>query len=79
MANTKQDNTPPETGRQESVNTGNASNPSPHNDELTANTDAALLNDKAEKYLREAANIEDLPDAQDQQAMEEEIKKQKGQ
>ena len=79
MANTKQSNKPPEAAHQESVDTGNASNPSPHNDELTANTDAALLNERAEKYLREAANIEDLPDAQDERDMEEETKKQREQ
>lgn len=46
--------------------TGNASNPSPHNKNLDP-VKIQLLNGKAEKYLREAGNIEDEPDAQDQQ------------
>jgi hypothetical protein len=49
--------------------TGNASNPSPDNEE--SNGESQLLNKKAEKYLREVANIEDLPDAQDEQNMDE--------
>jgi len=35
-----------------------------------------LLNEKAEKYLRESGNIEDEPDAQDQQEADEIIRKQ---
>jgi hypothetical protein len=52
--------------------TGNASNPSPPKEE--SNGESQLLNKKAEKYLREVANIEDLPDAQDQQNMDETLK-----
>jgi hypothetical protein len=52
---------------------GNASNPSPHNP-LERDNDDHLLNRKAEKYIREAANIEDVPDAQDQQDMDETLK-----
>jgi hypothetical protein len=49
------------------ANTGNASNPSPHDNKMEPVGSNQLLNDKAEKYLRESANIEDEPDAQDQQ------------
>ena len=51
---------------------GNASNPSPHNDDGPAENQ--LLDKKAEKYLREVASIEDVPDAEDQQEMEDTIK-----
>ena len=51
---------------------GNASNPSPHSD-ADALAENQLLNDRAEKYLREVASIEDVPDAQDQQEMDEAI------
>ena len=34
-----------------------------------------LLNEKAEKYLRESGNIEDLPDEEDQQELDEATKK----
>jgi len=36
-----------------------------------------LLDEKAEKYLRESANIEDEPDAQDQQEADEIFKQNK--
>ena len=46
--------------------TGNASNPSPHNDRLEpAANNSQLLNERAEKYLRESASPEDYPDEQD--------------
>lgn len=51
------------------ANTGNASNPSPEADG-SKNTHQ-LLDKKAEKYLRESGNIEDMPDAQDEQDAEE--------
>jgi hypothetical protein len=51
------------------ADTGNASNPSPDNEPQKEG--GQLLDNKAEKYLREVANIEDLPDAQDQQDMDE--------
>lgn len=60
-----------------SVDTGNASNPSPHSGNLEAVNNDQLLNEKAEKYLRESANIEDQPDAQDQQEADEVIRKEK--
>jgi hypothetical protein len=43
--------------------TGNASNPSPE-DQIKPVTDQ-LLNEKAENYLREGGNIEDIPDAEE--------------
>lgn len=58
--------------------TGNASNPSPQNNELETPGNQ-LLDDKAEKYLREVASIEDVPDAQDQQEMDNIIKKETSQ
>ena len=47
--------------------TGNASNPSPRTGEPEPAATQQVLDKKAETYLRESANIEDLPDAQDQQ------------
>jgi hypothetical protein len=58
-------------GKLPAAGTGNASNPSPDNAQQKEG--GQLLDKKAEKYLREAANIEDLPDAQDQQDMDEEL------
>lgn len=52
---------------------GNASNPSPHTS-LEDGQSNQLLDKRAEKYLREVASIEDLPDAQDQEEMDETIK-----
>lgn len=60
----------PEESKKNSVNTGNASNPSPHDDTLAPAGSSQLLDEKAEKYLREVASIEDVPDAQDQQEMD---------
>ena len=48
------------------ADTGNASDPSPGNEAINKAGYTQLLETKAEKYLREAGNIEDLPDAQDQ-------------
>ena len=55
--------------------TGNASNPSEKDG--TENSGNQLLDEKAEKYLREVANIEDVPDAQDQQEMDETIEEER--
>ena len=57
------------------ANTGNASNPPPENDVFERPEGSQLLGEKAEKYLREVASIEDLPDAQDQEAMDRAIEK----
>lgn len=57
-----------------SFNTGNASNPAPDDDSLSPSPGNQLLDEKAEKYLREVASIEDVPDAQDQKEMDETLK-----
>ncbi len=62
-----------EEGKFPPTNTGNASNPSPGN-EMEQDHTHQLLDEKAEKYLRESASIEDVPDAQDQQDMDETIR-----
>ena len=68
-------NQPGETGKERlpAADTGNASNPSPGNANESEGTNQ-LLNQEAEKYLREVASIEDLPDARDQENMEESFK-----
>ena len=57
------------------ADTGNASNPTPHDKRMEPTSDKQLLNKKAEKYLRESANIEDEPDAQDELNADETIHK----
>lgn len=57
------------------ADTGNASNPSPHNNQTEPVHHDQLLGKNAEKYLRESANIEDLPDAQEQQDADDEMEK----
>jgi hypothetical protein len=54
--------------------TGNASNP-PAEQSAQPPVDKQYLNKKAEKYLRESGNIEDMPDAQEQQEADELIAK----
>jgi hypothetical protein len=56
------------------ADTGNASNP-PGHDKNREPAKNQLLNEKAEKYIREVANIEDVPDAQEQQDADEIIRK----
>lgn len=55
------------------VETGNASNPSPHKNAEPLVTEQ-IISLQGEKYLREAGNIEDEPDAQDQEEMDKTIK-----
>ena len=62
----------------EKPGTGNASNPAPHQTGYRHFDQNQVIPGQAEKYLREAGNIEDLPDATDQQDMEETIKKEQG-
>lgn len=50
--------------------TGNASNPSPEHGEVPLGP-SQLIDPKGEKYLREVANIEDVPDAQEQEEMDQ--------
>jgi hypothetical protein len=57
--------------------TGNASNPSPGDRQNEGVGEKQILNKKAEKYLREVSSIEDMPDAQDQQDMDEALNKNK--
>ena len=59
------------------ADTGNASNPSPHSKEIEPAGSNQLLNERAEKYLRESANIEDEPDPQDQLDADELFNKEK--
>lgn len=61
-----------EEGRMPPASLGNASNPSPHKEE-TEPAGNQLLDKKADTYLRESANIEDVPDAEEQQEAEEEM------
>ena len=55
---------------------GNASNPSPRNKDMEPANNNQLLDERAEKYLRESANIEDVPDAEDQQEADDIVSKQ---
>jgi hypothetical protein len=57
--------------------TGNASNPSPASNSIEP-AGNQVLDEKAEKYLRESANIEDYPDPQDQQDADQTFKREKG-
>jgi hypothetical protein len=61
----------PEGETPQAAESGNASNPSPRPDTVPAGNQ--LLGEKAEKYLREVANIEDVPDAQEQLDMDKTI------
>ena len=60
-----------QTGKMPPAETGNASNPSPHQHEERSHQ---ILNERAEKYLREVSSIEDEPDAQDQENMDKALK-----
>ena len=46
------------------ADTGNASNPTPDDDKMIPEESNQLLGKRAETYIRESANIEDLPDPQ---------------
>lgn len=46
------------------ADTGNASNPTPDDDKKIPEESNQLLGKRAETYIRESANIEDLPDPQ---------------
>lgn len=62
-------------GRLPEADTGNASNPTPHENKMEPMNNNQLLDERAEKYLRESANIEDEPDAQDRLDADKVIKK----
>lgn len=49
------------------ADTGNASNPSPHDHSMEPPANPQLLDKKAEKYIRESGNIEDMPDAEERE------------
>jgi len=57
------------------ADSGNASNPTPHDNSMTPSGSNLLLDKKAETYLRESANIEDLPDPQQELDADEFLKK----
>lgn len=57
------------------TDTGNASNPPAEQD--TPGGPRQLIDEKGEKYLREVANIEDEPDARDQQKLDDLAKREK--
>lgn len=73
-ADERNNTTGPDDNKAPSFNTGNASNPAPDDDSLSPSPGNQLLDEKAEKYLREVASIEDVPDAQDQKEMDETLK-----
>ena len=52
----------------------NASNPSPAQNNRDQPKKNQLLDEKAEKYIRESGNIEDMPDPQEQQDADEMMK-----
>lgn len=54
--------------------TGNASNPTATDATGLASGENQLLDKRAEKYLREVASIEDLPDDEDQQQADKTLK-----
>jgi hypothetical protein len=58
-------NQPPEENRMPPAETGNASNPSPHNDAMEPENKSQLIDERGEKYLREISSPEDYPDEQD--------------
>jgi hypothetical protein len=70
----------PNSGQQEdnkmpAAGTGNASNPPLKDDAFEpAAGSSQLIDERGEKYLREVAPIEDYPDPQDDQDMDETIK-----
>lgn len=75
MSDQKENSLPP--GKLPPAETGNASNPSPHNAKNEGQGEKQVLNEKAEKYLREVSSIEDEPDAQDQEEMDRALKENK--
>lgn len=73
--------TTPNSGQSEenklpTTSTGNATNPPLKDEQLEPANNNQLIDERGEKYLRETANLEDYPDAQDDQVMDETIKRQ---
>lgn len=56
----------PDGGNLPAGDTGNASNPSPRDTNMEPAGGNQLIDEKGEKYLREVASIEDMPDPQEQ-------------
>jgi hypothetical protein len=54
-------------GNPNPAQTGNASNPSPRNKDMEPAANNQLLDEKAETYLREGGNIEDMPDPREEE------------
>ena len=72
MADEQNRNTPNnEPSQSGAADTGNASNPSQFTERFQPQPGSQLLDEKAEKYLREAGNIEDMPDAQERNDLDE--------
>lgn len=67
----------PEENKLPTTSPGNASNPPLQDERFEPAHNNQLIDEHGEKYLRETANIEDYPDAQDEQHMDEAIKRQK--
>jgi hypothetical protein len=53
------------------VNIGNASNAGPNDQSLESGENNQLLNDKAEKYMRQVTSPEEMPDAEERQDIDE--------
>jgi hypothetical protein len=70
---TDKNNDPQQIDTPQKAQTGNASNPSPDDRSMDDTGNNQLLDKNAEKYIRESASIEDLPDARDQQEMEDQL------
>lgn len=68
----KKEEGPFDRDKAEPAPTGNASNPSSRNNDLEPEGNQ-LIDERGEKYIREVASIEDYPDAEDEQGMEEEL------
>jgi hypothetical protein len=69
-----QHNPGPQEGKLPPAETGNASNPTPHDTDKEPVGTSQLIDKMGEKYLREGAAPEDYPDPQDQQDAEKAMK-----
>ncbi len=72
MLENKQNETPE--GKLPPAPTGNTSNPSDREQPEVPEGENQLLDARAEKYLRESASIEDLPDEQDWQDADQQLR-----
>lgn len=53
----------------------NKPNQDQQNNEEQKNEAQSLIDERAEKYIKEAGNIEDVPDAEEQKEAEDKMKK----